>query len=67
MSTHKSNAVSWKTLIDDSEEAMRMYRHKIEELRKSIIFFKKQEEAERLSRLQTNKRKIHMLIVLDTC
>jgi hypothetical protein len=45
MSTHKVNEITWSTLIKDSETAIQTCRDKIKELRKSIVFFKKQQDA----------------------
>lgn len=43
MSTHKSQEVSWKTLIDDAESALKECRDKMSLLKKSIVFFRKQD------------------------
>jgi hypothetical protein len=40
-----SQEITWKALIDDSEAQIKTRHDEIDELRKSITFFRKQERA----------------------
>lgn len=37
--------ILWKTCVDDAEREIKVCQDKIDRLRKSIIFFKKQDDA----------------------
>jgi hypothetical protein len=45
MSTHKVNDGTWNALIEGAEETIQTCRDRIKDLKKSIVFFKKQKEA----------------------